>query len=96
MTTETEKDSFSCEYCEEEFDEKEQLDEHMGESHSSTSKDRGDSEDSATASTNASGSTGSITEETNQSPSAAEPSEAAGPSGSGDDVQPKTDDSNEQ
>lgn len=51
----------------------------------------GDSEDAASASSDASASTGSITEEANDSPSAAEPAEAAGPS-QDDDVRPETDD----
>ncbi|WP_227379725.1 hypothetical protein [Haladaptatus halobius] len=50
-----------------------------------------ESEDAASASSDASASTGSITEETNDSPSAAEPAEAAGPS-QDDDVRPETDD----
>ncbi|RBI60298.1 hypothetical protein DMJ13_18325 [halophilic archaeon] len=55
----------------------------------------GGSQQSAAAGSDASASTGSITEETNDSPSAAEPSEAAGPSENEDTVHPETDDQDE-
>lgn len=87
MATESEEDVYSCEYCDASFEGEERLHEHVQEAHD---EDSGASEDAAVAGTDASGSTGSITEENNESPSAAEPSEAAGPSND-DDIEPDSD-----
>ncbi|WP_049997346.1 hypothetical protein [Halococcus sediminicola] len=92
MTSESQRTVFSCQRCDEEFEEKDQLTEHREEEHGiAPDKERGESKDAAAASSDASGSTGSITEENNESLSAAEPSEAAGPAGTDDDVRPETD-----
>ncbi|MCO8245509.1 MULTISPECIES: C2H2-type zinc finger protein [unclassified Haladaptatus] len=90
MATESNEKTYSCEYCDDEFEGKEDLHEHMRETHDETPDEK--SEESAAAGTDASGSTGSITEENNESPSAAEPSEAAGPSGNEDEIGPDSDD----
>lgn len=55
----------------------------------------GKSEDAAAASTDASASTGSLTDETTDSPSAAEPAEATGPT-EDDDVHPETDEAKDE
>ena len=85
MATESDEKTYSCEYCDEEFEEKDELHEHLQEEHDEKS------EEAVSAGTDASGSTGSITEENNESPSAAEPSEAAGPSSNEDEVGPDSD-----
>ncbi|WP_458185364.1 C2H2-type zinc finger protein [Haladaptatus sp. NG-WS-4] len=87
-------EEFSCEQCNESFEKREQLNEHMKEAHGVAPNEA--SEDAAAAGSDASGSTGSITEETNDSPSAAEPSEAAGPSESDADVRPESDDATDE
>ncbi len=84
-------EEFACPECDESFDQKEQLNEHLKDAHDIDPNE--ESEHAAAAGSDASGSTGSITEETNDSPSAAEPSEAAGPSKSDADVRPDEDDS---
>ncbi|WP_458206373.1 C2H2-type zinc finger protein [Haladaptatus sp. NG-SE-30] len=93
VTESTEEGKFSCEQCDESFEQQEQLNDHMKQAHDVAPNE--DSEDAAAAGSDASGSTGSITEETNDSPSAAEPSEAAGPSESDADVRPDDADEND-
>lgn len=93
MVTDSADGEYSCENCEETFEHREELEEHMKAVHDADpeaepGEDDGN-EDTAAADTDAAGSTGSITEETNDTPSAAEPAEAAGPSG--DDVRPDED-----
>lgn len=83
-------EEFACEQCDETFELREQLNDHMEKAHDVASNE--ESEDAAAAGSDASASTGSITEETNDSASAAEPSEAAGPSESDADVRPDEDD----
>ncbi|WP_266076506.1 C2H2-type zinc finger protein [Haladaptatus caseinilyticus] len=82
-------EEFACQQCDESFDQRAQLNEHMETAHDVAPNE--ESEDAAAAGSDASGSTGSITEETNDSPGAAEPSEAAGPSESDADVRPDED-----
>ncbi len=86
MVSESNEKVYSCEYCDEEFEGKERLHEHMEDVHDGTPDEK--SEESVVADTDSSGSTGSITVENNESPSAAEPAEAAGPSENEDEVGP--------
>jgi hypothetical protein len=95
MASGSDEETISCKLCGEEFDRREQLNEHMKDGHDSTGEEtRGESEDAAAASGDASASTGSMTVETNESPSAAEPGEATGP-GQDDEVRPEPGDNDE-
>lgn len=94
MVIESKEAEFSCEQCDETFERREQLNEHMEEVHGITPDEK--SEESVAAGSDASAATGSITEETNDSPSAAEPSEAAGPSVNDADVRPEADDTSDE
>lgn len=95
MATESNEKTYSCEHCDAEFDREEQLYEHMRDEHGITPEGQ-HSEESAAAPSDASASTGSLTDETNESPSAAEPSEAAGPSENDDDIGPDSDEPDER
>jgi hypothetical protein len=87
----TDDAAISCSHCEKTFEKREERDEHLREAHDVDPEEGGGTaEEAAAADTEAAGSTGSITEETNDSPSAAEPGEAAGPSVS-DDTDPDLD-----
>ena len=92
MATESNEETYSCDHCDEEFERENELYEHLEDAHGITPEEER-SEESAAASSDASASTGSITTETNESPSAAEPSEAAGPTDN-DDIEPNSDDGN--
>jgi hypothetical protein len=88
----TDDSAFRCDHCEETFDTRKEHDDHLRDAHN-TGPEASDetAAESAAANSDAAASTGSITEETNDSPSAAEPGEAAGPAGSEGDTDPGLD-----